>query len=301
MTGLSSGVLAVSTGGDYSACVLTATGAVKCWGGGSFHQDGVGNIPADVEGLSSGIVGVSVGGQATCALRSSGTVSCWGYDIGNGNGARFIPVDVKDLSGVQSVSAGARHFCVVTSGGAVQCWGRSDVGQLGNRSSAETFELVDVVGLSSGVISVSAGYHQTCAVTSAGALKCWGANDYGQVGNNTTLDSLVPADVVGLSAGVVAVSAGEFYTCAVTSAGAVKCWGSLRWGQFGDPKTTDTSLVPVDIAGLSSGVVSVSVGDSHACAATSTGAVKCWGANDYGQLGNGTTIGSSVPVDVLGF
>jgi alpha-tubulin suppressor-like RCC1 family protein len=157
-----------------------------------------------------------------------------------------------------------------------------------------------VVGLSSGVVSISAGWDHTCAVTSTGAVECWGYNGYGQLGDNTTTYRPVPVGVVGLSSGVVSVSAGAAHTCALTSTGAVKCWGSNGSGQLGDNTTTD-SPVPVDVVGLSSGVVSVSAGQNDTCALTSTGAVKCWGYNGYGQLGDNTTTDSHVPVDVVGF
>lgn len=102
-----------------------------------------------------------------------------------------------------------------------------------------------------------------------------------------------------LSSGVAAVSAGDVQACAVTTAGAAKCWGDNDRGQLGDGSTTDR-LVPVNVAGLGSGVVAVSAGGSFSCALTSNGAVKCWGANGNGALGDGTTMDSSVPVDVAG-
>jgi alpha-tubulin suppressor-like RCC1 family protein len=147
---------------------------------------------------------------------------------------------------------------------------------------------------------ISAGVHHTCAVTSTGGVKCWGPNAKGQLGNNSTTNSPVPVDVTGLSSGVVAVAAGYYHTCAVTSTGGVKCWGYNAKGQLGNNSTTD-SLVPVDVTGLSSGVVAVAAGDNHTCAVTSTGGVKCWGNNAYSQLGNNSTTYSPVPVDVMGF
>ena len=299
----STGMLGVSAG--VSTCLITSAGAVECWGGDRNSLLGPNTpgsrVPVGVANLSSGVVSVSVGSEVACAIRSTAALACWGIgDVGNYSGVA-APVEVVGLQfGGISVSAGFAHVCVLTAVGAVKCWGPNDVGQLGDGSTQVRGAPVDVVGLASGVVSVSAGYGQSCAVTSAGAVKCWGANYYGQLGNNSKEFSTVPVDVIGLSSGVVSVSAGGYYTCAVTSAGAVKCWGSHRWGAFGEPATTSNSLVPEDVVGLSSNVIAVSVGHSHTCALTSTGAVKCWGTNEFGELGNGTTIGSSVPVDVLG-
>ena len=198
-----------------------------------------------------------------------------------------------------SISAGAGHTCAVTTAGAVKCWGRNDYGGLGDGTTTDSTTPVDVVGLGSGVASVSAGDEDSCAVTTAGAVKCWGRNVEGELGDGTTTSSAAPVDVVGLGSGVASISAGTDHTCAVTTTGAVKCWGWNLDGELGDGTTTD-SATPVDVVGLGSGVASISSGASHTCAVTTAGAVKCWGWNPYGQLGDGTTTNSTTPVGVVG-
>ena len=147
--------------------------------------------------------------------------------------------------------------------------------------------------------SKSAGLYHTCALLSTGAVKCWGYNGYGQLGDNSQTTRLTPVDVSGLSSGVTAISAGTYHTCALLSTGAVKCWGYNGYGQLGDNSQT-TRLTPVDVSGLSSGVTAISASYLHSCAFLSTGAVKCWGYNYYGQLGDNSQTQRLTPVAVSG-
>jgi alpha-tubulin suppressor-like RCC1 family protein len=152
--------------------------------------------------------------------------------------------------------------------------------------------------LGSGVVSIAAGEKHTCALTSSGAVYCWGENDRGQLGDGTTTDSSVPVPVSGLSSGVAALGSGHKHTCAVLISGGVKCWGHNNHGQLGDGSTSDSALA-TDVTGLT-GAVTVAAGVEHSCALTSSGSVKCWGRNDKGQIGDGSPGDSSVPVDING-
>ena len=248
---------------------------------------------------------VAAEGNQTCALTTAGGVKCWGYNssgqLGDGTTTnRTTPVEVVGLSsGVAVVAAGAFHTCALTSAGSVKCWGSNYSGPLGDGTTTNRSAPVDVVGLSSGVTQIAAGGNQTCALTTAGGVKCWGGNYSGQLGDGTTTNRTAPVDVVGLSSGVTQIAAGGNQTCALTTAGGVKCWGSNYSGEVGDG-TTNNRTTPVDVVGLSSGVTQIAAGGNHNCALTTAGGVKCWGYNSSGQLGDGTTTNRTTPVDVVG-
>lgn len=341
VSGLTSGVAAVSAGTNHT-CALTAAGAVKCWGENSDGRLGDGtttdrSTPVAVRGLTIGLVAVSVGSSHACALTKGGAAKCWGGNsygqLGDGTTAdRGTPVTVSELSsqtlvgpptprpsgsalppaapsGLVAVSAGAGHSCAITLEGSVKCWGDNSHGQLGDGTGGpDVFSAipVDVKGLASGVATVSAGGSHSCAVTTEGAVKCWGDNSNGQLGDGsggTDIFSATPVDVTGLASGVAELSTGQRHTCTATTAGVLKCWGSDSTdtgpGLSGNEGANRT--VPLDVAGLTSGVAAVSSGDLHTCTLTTGGGVKCWGDNSKGQLGNGTISGGPTPVDVVGF
>jgi alpha-tubulin suppressor-like RCC1 family protein len=323
---LANGTAIAVTSGYSHSCAITKVGAVKCWGYNDVGMLGDGTTaetptPVDVSGLRSGIAAIAAGFGFTCAAAKAGGLKCWGYN-GNGqfgNGTTtdsLIPVDASNLSGgVSAIAAGgdtgSYHVCALTNAGGAVCWGYNLNGQLGNGSTTKSTKPVNVSGLASGVRSIAAGDSHTCAVTKAGGVTCWGYNAHGQLGNGTTRDSSTPIAVPGLASGVIAVTAGSAYTCALTNAGGVKCWGVNDFGQLGNGSSTGSGT-PVDVTGLTSDVLAIAAGPGHACALTTAGGVKCWGANDFtgaangstrhggGQLGDGSMIASNVPVDVSG-
>jgi len=310
VSGLSGGVVAV-VGGYQHTCALTTAGGVKCWGDNYNGQLGelttiINPTPVDVSDLSSGVKAIAAGGFHTCALTTAGGVKCWGDNyygqLGDGTTTNNpTPVDVSDLSsGVAAVSAGWDHTCALTTSGGVKCWGSNNYGQLGDGTTKDGPMPVDVSGLLDGVETIAAGGDHTCAVTISGGVKCWGANNSGQLGDGIVVNKPTPVDVSGLAIGVESISAGGDHTCAVTSSGGVKCWGANNSGQLGAGTWSEYVPTPVDVSGLSNGVAAVSAGFAHTCALTTSGGVKCWGTNGYGGLGDGTTTGKTSPVDVSG-
>jgi alpha-tubulin suppressor-like RCC1 family protein len=200
---------------------------------------------------------------------------------------------------VAAIALGGYHTCALVSGGGAKCWGNNYEGELGDGTKDQHSTPVDVVGLASGVTAIVVGGYHTCAIYSSGGAKCWGHNFYGQLGDGTTTDRSTPVDVVELASGVTAITAGRFHTCGLLSGGGVKCWGDNSSGQLGDG-TTNQSSAPVDVSGLTNGVIAIAAGYWNTCALITGGGGKCWGYNEGGQLGDGTTTQSSTPVDVTG-
>jgi alpha-tubulin suppressor-like RCC1 family protein len=303
------GITAIGAGANHT-CALTTGGAVKCWGSNTFGQLGVGSIPwsltpMEVTGLGSGVAAIAVGSNHACALTTGGVVKCWGDNrqIGNTDALwSFSPVEINGLgSGVAAIVAGGAHSCALTAARGVKCWGSNGAGQLGDNSTTWRPTPVDVSGLAYGVKAIAAGGGHTCAVTAGGGAKCWGYNAYGQLGDDSVTDRLAPVDVSGLPSGVAAISAGSNHTCALATGGGVKCWGSNAFGALGEvPESYDRWVVPVDVADLGGGNAAVSAGGHHTCALDASGSLKCWGLNQHGQVGDGTTQTPFRPVAARG-
>lgn len=275
--------------GDATTCALTNGGGVKCWGYAYYGQLGNGlqvdqYIPVDVLGLSENVTSISVNGFSGCAVINNGA-QCWGDNdvgqMGNGHlGRNYIPMDVTGLtSGVKTIAAGGAHVCALMDSGVVKCWGNNFSGQLGDGTNVSKSIPVDVVGLDSDIVSISAGSDFTCVITNKGTVKCWGNNASQQLGDGTTTDRYMPVNVVGLNNDIVAISNGAQHTCALTASGGVKCWGANYYGQLGMGSITNDPLPPNDVIGLSSGVKAITIGSHYGCALTNESLVKCWGTN----------------------
>lgn len=256
---------------------------------------------------------IATGAFHSCAITVAGGVVCWGLNgygqlgTGVGTGSSTTPVAVTGLGGkVDSIVATANTTCALTNVGGVECWGQNSFGQLGNGTTTHSPVPVDVSGLTSGVTAISAGpatfdSAHVCAVTDAGELKCWGPNGFGQLGDGNSgqnptggpIFSSVPVSASAVSQ-VVDVAAGGGHTCVLDESSAVSCWGANFNGQLGDGTTTNRTT-PAPVSGLSSGVTAISAGGSHSCALNIDTTVVCWGANLYGQLGNGTTTDRTTP------
>ena len=263
------------------------------------------------------VTAVSAGFADSVALTSSGSVLAWGKnyngDLANGSTTdSVVPVRAALPAGtkVTAVAAGGDNNLAVTSTGAV-AWASNDYGQLGNGGTEPTVPPVPVT-LPAGtqVIAVAAGAVHSLALTSTGAVLAWGYNADGELGDRNRTNSDVPVKVK-LPGGtkVIAVAAGGYFSLALASTGAVYAWGYNADGELGRGNGTGSDL-PVKVKCLGRKVTAVAAGGNlfgvggtiagpgHSLAVTSTGAVYAWGYNADGELGNGSTKNSLVPVKV---
>ncbi len=254
------------------------------------------------------VTAVAGGLYHSLALSSNGTVFAWGWNVtgqlcnGNTNGSD-VPLKVRLLGGtkVTGIAAGFAHSLAVTSTGAVFNCGKNDDGELGDGGTTDS-DVPVKVNLPAGtkVTAVAAGAGHSLAVTSTGAVLAWGLNLYGGLGNGSTGGSSAVPVNVSLPAGtkVTAVAAGALHSLALTSTGAVLAWGFNSDGELGDGATTNSD-VPVQVK-LPAGtkVTAIAAGGYYSLALTSTGAVLAWGFNTDGELGDGATANSDVPVRV---
>src|SRR5439155_1217374 len=188
----------------------------------------------------------------------------------------------------------------VATGGAAYCWGYNANGQLGDGTTTNQLTPTPVTGgqtfasvNAAGVPNSNQSY--TCGVTSSGAAYCWGYNFYGQLGDGTQTQRLVPTAVVG-GLTFAAVSVGVAHTCGVTTSGAAYCWGYNTFGTLGDGTTT-RRLVPNTVAAVHT-FADARASRYHTCGVTTSGAAYCWGLNSSGELGDGTTTERLVPMPV---
>ncbi len=257
-------------------------------------------------GTLSGTIPVyASGGIASFGDLSYDTAEDITIDVTSGalTGILGVAVQVQAAATWTAVSAGGAHTCGIRSR-ALYCWGQNNYGQLGDGTSgAGTQKFVPTrVGLASDWSALAAGDYHTCGLRS-GALYCWGYNDYGQLGDGTSgagTQKSVPTRV-GAATDWSAVAAGSYHTCGIRS-GAFYCWGRNDWGELGDGTAVDKPT-PTQ-AGTASDWSAVAVGSFHTCGirgSGGSGALYCWGANNYGQLGDGTSgagTDKSVPTRV---
>jgi alpha-tubulin suppressor-like RCC1 family protein len=322
------GYAEVCTGQAFS-CGRSTDGTVRCWGSNWQGQVGDGTTtdrtePLDVSGVR-GVVRARAGFDHACAVTDDTSLYCFGtnadYQLGLGDTAeRWAPRRVSSVTGVVDVALQQFGTCALLAGGTVQCWGYDNVGengdgQMGNPGSRAA--PATVVGLTNAV-QIAAGQFHACALvdppplgTGTTEVWCWGSNAAGQLGDGTFQSNATPVRVLGIGGtgtldDAVAIGAGWNHTCAVRSTGEVACWGGNGLGQLGDNTTTNRGS-PVAVKGVAStgtlgGIASgprvIDGGAEFTCAVAAAGALYCWGDGSNGELGQGASGFSHVPVQV---
>jgi alpha-tubulin suppressor-like RCC1 family protein len=222
---------------------------------------------------------------------------------------------VADLPPVAQIFAGGANTCVLLRAGELWCWGANESGQLvdGTRKARATPALVpgagDVVDVAMGN-ALRAGSKKpdlaraggfVCAATASGKVLCWGSNTTGQLGDGTREDRAAPAPVSDIT-DAIEIAVGDMHACALRRSGGVSCWGRNEFGAVGDDTMGPSTvrMAPVSALGIQD-AIGLSMGGAHSCARRRTGGVMCWGVNNFGQLGDGSTTLRAAPHPAAGF
>lgn len=295
-------------------CAIVSNGTVRCWGANDYGQSYLPAkknylVPTDL-GFAYTAKSVAAGWGHSCTLLHDGEVLCWGSNFNGSLGCMESSLDYPQLckafpadSGVRSIEAGNEQTCALRDTGRIYCWGRGDQGQIGDGGSGDTghrFTPTLVYGITNAA-SVAGGLWHTCAVLSDGAVKCWGRNDQGCLGNFGA-DAIYPKPVAvngidGTLGRAKAVDPSVASTCILMDDGSIRCAGSNSNGQLGAGGSSSSNCpVPVQAPTKFSALAN---GAFFVCGVVSPKSVKCWGRGDQGALGNGDFVDSPTPVDVL--
>lgn len=308
--------VAIDTGNNYAKvsvgvnhnCALTASGGsdpagtIKCWGfngsGGLGDGSQTNRIqPQTVTSMGTGNLDVSAGSNFTCGLKANGSIWCWG----TGNSRQVLPTSTTtnnlnpvqtDANAYTSISLGSTHACAIRSGGAVYCWGSGANGRVGDGTSSTPTTGVVLVDSGVNYQQIVSGEGYSCGLTTAGKIKCWGQNNYGQLGTNNTTDQAAPV-AVDTSVTYTKISAGSFQTCGITSTNTLRCTGRGDYGQLMDRLASDNTTTFADIQS-GTNFNNVSCGYNQSWATTTAGIVISGGWDQYyASSGDGQNLAST--------
>jgi len=332
---------AISVGGEYTCVILGDTKAL-CWGRNRYGQLGQGDnarrggtaspifaSAAQAASLGTGrtATAISTGAYHSCALLDDATVKCWGNNwagqLGLGDtdyrgdgagemGDNLAAVDLGVGRTATAISTGGSYSCALLDDATVKCWGDNWSGQLGlgdeedrGDGAGEMGDNLTAVDLGTGrtATAISTGVYHSCALLDDATVKCWGNNEYGQLGQGDTDDrgdgagemgdNLAAVDL-GTGRTATTISTSAYHSCALLDDATVKCWGSNEYGQLGLGDTDGRgdgagemgdNLTAVDL-GAGRTAVAIAAGQEHTCALLDDATVKCWGVNGSGQLGS---------------
>src|SRR2546425_2803722 len=298
-------------------CGLTKAGRAYCWGWNPAGALGIGDtvVSTTPVAVTGGLTFTTLAASLThtCGLATGGAAYCWGENdygqLGAATSERCSKMENSPCSSkalpvsgglvFATIAAGFQHTCALTPTGAAYCWGCNDLGQLGSGDTQPSSPTPTAVAGGIRLVTLGAGGFHTCGLTAAGEAYCWGGNSVGQLGRgDDTGRGVTPVPVSGGNR-FKTVTAGRAHTCGVTQAQSVLCWGSNADQQLGaetvarcadQGRTLPCSRTPLRVSD-SLVATAVSGGAGHTCALTPGGRAYCRGANNRGQLGDGTATG----------
>ena len=293
----------IAAGEDHT-CAIQSDGSVRCWGEGSYGRLGHGgsgdkNTPTATASLGAGrtAIDITAGGTHTCAVLDNGSVACWGLNdygqLGDGTTTnRNTPTQTLSLGRPAIAVEAGSHFstCALLDNGSVSCWGRNHKGQLGRGFTNSTADLSQrtpalTVPMPGGlpVVALDISHYMVCGVLSDGSIACWG--QYGG-GNTPSLQTFFNS-----SNPAIDVSTGRYAGCGLLENGSVTCWGTAWLGTGGESQSANAGVIWPNL-GSGRTAVQIEMGRKHRCVLLDDDSVKCWGDDQYGQLGNGAGQGS---------
>jgi alpha-tubulin suppressor-like RCC1 family protein len=323
-TNMETEVIAITAGGGHS-CALTEGSRVFCWGNNFYGQLGNGtdiNSPTPIEitdpSISGKILEISAGGNHTCATDYS-SAHCWGRNthgqLGiNSDISTKVPVEVSTDYSFSSITCGESHTCAISVDSAnAYCWGSDLDGRLGYIYGLD-MQIPTPLPTDITFDKIYAGFNHTCGLSTEDEnnILCWGANEFGQLGDGTTDSSHIPhAPSISPSYTSSSISAGYNHTCAIinssdsTISSSLYCWGSGSSGEIGNNNNSAVNSTPLIVdAGEGIEYVEASAGGNGTTCGLKIDSASilrgfCWGDNTQGQLGTGTTTNSSIPMAVV--
>lgn len=303
--------------GNIHTCAISTAGKVMCWGDNTYGQLGNGTttavtpynfVAAKLDPTKDIPVAITAGGKHTCSLLKTGLIKCWGDNSAGQLGTGKItpvestPVSVVTINNVKAVVAGLKHSCALLGTGKVMCWGDNTYGQLGNGDNKPSALPVEIKNIGAGIpTDIALGNWHTCVLIKGVGIKCWGKNDFGQLGNNSNINSPTPVLAKTLATsgaiGATSIDSNGDYTCAIMWDKTVQCWGWNGRSQQGPKQYSASNPSPVIVPGLKN-VGTLALGFAHACSTDLTMASKpkllCLGANSHAELG----LGYATPYDI---
>ncbi len=318
-----------------SQCVILEGGFLKCFGYNYNGQLGTGTnqiigdneTPAQMSpvNIPEKVDQVATGNRHTCAVTENGNLYCFGNNsfgqigvgsiLGDSGSDFYLPTLIDIGNKVKKVSAGYAHTCVILINGNLKCFGWNGYNVLGqptngNIGDNETPSSLPEISFGENVIQVTTGWQFTCVLVESGRVKCFGNNQLGQLGLGTqsfNMKNALQTPFLNFPKKVIEIASSYVHTCAILEDFSVYCFGKNQLGQLGlghtmnigdDEEASFGGPLPFDYP-----VIKVALGGTHSCALLSNEAIKCWGENNFNQLGYGHTynLGDNEPISSYGY